>query len=255
MWVAAWFSPCDTFISNVLSLQPANKKAPQAKQDPNKGTNSMRSKLYPTEYLALLTIKYNVDVDRFFNALIAAEQNKKAQCESLTIECRTKQNRTITFLITQNTKVVAQLKIPQDLLTKNKNPIKEIRKNYLNNKYNNQKKIEPQTLQIKDLKTGMKKINLKAKILEISQPKHVITKYGNHARVANATITDNTGKIKLCLWNNQIETVKPGNTIQIQNAKIATYRNEKQLRINKNGTLHVTKTPLTSKLYRPQPTH
>jgi replication factor A1 len=215
----------------------------------------MRSKLYPTEYLALLTIKYNVDADKFFNALISAEKNQKAQCENLTIECRTKQNQNIIFLITQNTKVVAQLKIPQDLLIKTKNPIKEIRKNYLNNKHHNQKNIKPQTLQIKDLKSGMKKINLEAKIIEISQPKHVITKYGNHARVANATITDDTGKIKLCLWNNQIDTAKPGNTIQIQNAKITTYRNEKQLRINKNGTLHVTKTPLTSKLYRPQPTH
>jgi replication factor A1 len=203
----------------------------------------MRSKLYPTEYLALLTVKYNVDADKFFNALIAAEKNKKVQCENLTIERRTKQDRTIIFLITQNKKVVAQFKIPQDLLTKTKNPIKEIRKNYLNSKHNNQKNIKTQTLQIKDLRIGMKKINLQAKILDISQPKYVITKYGNHARVANATITDDTGKIKLCLWNNQIDTAKPGNTIQIQNAQITTYKNEKQLRINKNGALHITKTP------------
>jgi replication factor A1 len=203
----------------------------------------MRSKLYPTEYLALLTIKYDVDPDKFFNALISAEKNQKSQCENLTIECRSKQKNNIIFLITQNTKVVAQLKIPQDLLTKKKNPIKEIRKNYLDDKHKTKKNTHPQTLKIKDLQIGMKKINLQAKILDITKPKYVITRFGNHARVANAIITDNTGKIKLCLWNDQIDTAKPGNTIQIHNAKISTYKNEKQLRIGKNGTLHTTKTP------------
>jgi len=203
----------------------------------------MRSKLYPAEYLALLTIKYEVDADKFFNALISAEKNQKSQCGNLTIECRTKQNHNIIFLITQNTKVVAQLKIPQDLLTKNKNPIKEIRNNYLNDKHNTKKSTQPQTLQIKDLQIGMKKINLQATIQDITKPKYVITRFGNHARVANATIIDSTGKIKLCLWNDQIDTAKPGNTIEIQNAKISTYKNEKQLRIGKNGTLHTTKTP------------
>lgn len=202
----------------------------------------MRSKIYPIEYLALLTIKYEVDSDKFFNALISAERNRKSKCGNLSIECRKKQKREAIFLITQGSKVVAQLKIPENLLAKKKNPIREVRTNYLDDKHNTKRNSKSQTLQIKDLQIGMKRINLKAKIIDISKPKYVITRFGNHARVANATISDNTGKIKLCLWNDQIDTVTKGTTIQIQNAKISSFKNEKQLRIGKNGTLQTTKT-------------
>jgi replication factor A1 len=198
----------------------------------------MRSKLYPSEYLALLTVKYDVDADKFFDALVSAGKNRKAKCGSLSIECRTKQNRNVIFLITQQSQVVAQFKIPEEFLSKQKNPIKEAKNTYLYNRHPTKKTSETHPLQIKDLRVGMKKINLKAKVIEISKPKYVVTKFGNHASVANATISDTTGKIKLCLWNDQINTITTGDTIQIENARISAYRNERQMRIGKNGTLH-----------------
>ena len=199
----------------------------------------MRSKLDPSEYLALLTMKYDIDVDNFFNALISAEKNQKSECGSLSIKFRTKQKNNVFFLITQNSKVVAQFKIPEELLSKTKNPIKEARNTYLNDKYPVKKDAEPQSFQIKDLRVGMKKVNLKAQIVEISKPKFVVTKFGNHASVANALVTDGTGKIKLCLWNDQIESVSAGDTVQIKNARVSAFRNERQMRIGKNGVLRV----------------
>jgi replication factor A1 len=203
----------------------------------------MRSKLYPSEYLALLTVKYEVDADKFFDALVSAGKNRKTRCGSLSIECRMKQNRNVIFLITEHSKVVAQFKIPEEFLSKQKNPIKEAKNTYLYNRHPPKKNGESHLLQIKDLRVGMKKVNLKAKVTEISQPKYVITKFGNHATVANATITDPTGKIKLCLWNDQINTITTGDTIQIKNARISAFRNEPQMRIGKNTTLQTTKTP------------
>jgi replication factor A1 len=180
----------------------------------------MRSKLYPSEYLALLTMKYDIDADKFFNALISAEKNQKSKCGNLSIKYRTKQNRNIIFLITKDSKVVAQFKIPEEFLSKTKNPIKEARNTYLNEKYPLKKESETQFFQIKDLRVGMKKVNLKVQVVEISEPKVVVTKFGNHASVANAIVTDGTGKIKLCLWNDQIESVSAGDTIQIENARV-----------------------------------
>jgi replication factor A1 len=203
----------------------------------------MRSRLYPSEYLALLTIKYEVDADKFFNALISAWENRKSTCSNLSIECRIKQKHKAIFLITQGTKVVAQFKIPEEFLSKQKNPIKDARKSYMDSRYAPNKTKTTQPLQIKDLRVGMKKVNLEAKVIEISKPKFVVTRFGNHASVANALVTDNTGKIKLCLWNDQINTISTGDTIQIQNARISTYKDEKQMRIGKNGTLHTTQTP------------
>jgi len=184
-------------------------------------------------------MKYDIDADKFFNALISAEKNQKSKCGSLSIKYRTKQNRNIIFLITKDSKVVAQFKIPEEFLSKTKNPIKEARNTYLNEKHPLKKESAPQFFQIKDLRVGMKKVNLKVQIVEISEPKVVVTKFGNHASVANATVTDGTGKIKLCLWNDQIESVSAGDTIQIENAHVSAFRNERQMRVGKNGALSV----------------
>ena len=200
----------------------------------------MRSKLYPSEYLALLTIKYELDVDKFFNALISAGENRKSTCGTLSIECRTKQNRKAIFLITQGSKVVAQFKIPEEFLSKKKNPIKEIRKAYMDDRYSPNKTEATQPLQIKDLRVGMKKVNLQAKVVEVSKPKFVVTRFGNHASVANALVSDGTGEIKLCLWNDQIETITVGDTVQIENARISAFKNERQMRVGKNGALRTT---------------
>jgi len=205
----------------------------------------MRSKLYPSEYLALLTVKYEVDADKFFDALVSAEKKRKTKCGTLSIEYRTKLNRNVIFLITQNSKVVAQFKIPETFLQKKKNPIKEAKNTYLENRYATKKNGDTHHLQIKDLRVGMKKVNLKAKVIEISKPKYVVTKFGNHASVANATVSDPTGRIKLCLWNDQINQITVGDTIQIENARISAYRNERQMRIGKNGKLQTTPTSKT----------
>jgi replication factor A1 len=199
----------------------------------------MRSKLYPSEYLALLTVKYDVDADKFFDALVSAGENRKTKCGSLSIECRMKQNRNVIFLITEHSKVVAQFKIPEEFLSKQKNPIKEAKNTYLENRHPPKKNSESYLLQIKDLRVGMKKVNLKAKVVEVSKPKFVVTKFGNHASVANATVSDSTGKIKLCLWNDQIDSITVGDTVQIENARVSAFRNERQMRVGKNGVLRV----------------
>jgi replication factor A1 len=207
----------------------------------------MRSKVYPSEYLALLTLKYRVDADKFYKALVSAEKNQKSECGNLSIQCRSKQSNKMIFLITQGSKVVAQFKLPAEFLSKQKNPIKEIKETYLAVKHPTRKSTAPQSFHIKDLRVGMKKVNLKAKVVEVSKPKFVVTRFGNYASVANAMISDNTGKIKLCLWNDQINSVAVGDTVQIKNASISAFKNERQLRVGKNGILRILKTQPATK--------
>ena len=90
---------------------------------------------------------------------------------------------------------------------------------------------------IKDLRTGMHHVNLKAKILEVAEPRNVVTRYGNHACVAKALIADETGTINLCLWNGQIASVSAGDTVQIENAQVSSFRGEKHMTLGKTGTL------------------
>jgi replication factor A1 len=94
------------------------------------------------------------------------------------------------------------------------------------------------SLPIRDLRTGMSQISLKAKVLEVPAAKLVFTRFGNYASVANALIGDETGSIKLCLWNEQIGSISVGDMIQLENARASTYRGERQLNIGKKGTLN-----------------
>ncbi len=201
----------------------------------------MRSRLYPSEYLALLTAKYGVEVDGFFSAMMSAVSDKTSKCGDLSVECREKKNNKVVLLITRESRVVAQFQLPEDFFKEIGRSLKEVKNARLAEKDLTAKYVYPQALQIKDLRIGMKKVNLTAKVVEVSKPTFVVTRFGNYANVANAMVSDDTGKIKLCLWNDQISSIAVGDTLQIENARISAFRNEKQLRIGKTGSLRVTR--------------
>ena len=199
----------------------------------------MRNKVHPSEYLAFLTVKYDVDPDKFYNALILASKKRKAQCGSLSIELRSKNDHKLSILITENTKVVAQFHIDEEFLLNQKNPIKAVRASAMIDRQPTPQNRTTQSFQIKDLRVGMKKVNVLATVEEISEPTFVVTRFGNCASVANAMVSDETGKIKLCLWNDQIKSISVGDTVQIENGRISAFRNERQMRVGKRGALRI----------------
>jgi ssDNA-binding replication factor A large subunit len=83
----------------------------------------------------------------------------------------------------------------------------------------------------------MKRVNLRARILDVPKAVLVFTRFGEYARVSNALIADETGTIKLCLWNEKINSVSVNSVIQIENASVTKFRGENQLRLGKNGRL------------------
>jgi replication factor A1 len=197
----------------------------------------LRNKVSPGEYLAFLSAKYEVDPDKLFYALISAGENHESTCGDLSIKFRDKLKDRIVFLITKGTKVVAQFPISNEFLLEKNNPIKNLGKTNLLRRRQIAKDRAPYFVHIMDLRTGMKKVSVKARVLEIARPILVFTRFGNYASVANAPIADETGTIKLCLWNEQINSVSVGDTIQIENASVSTFRGERQLRIGKKGIL------------------
>jgi replication factor A1 len=171
------------------------------------------------------------------HALRLAEEHKESRCDELSIQCRGKIKNNFIFLIKRESEVVAQFPISEEFLFNESNHLgnfmdaKEIRR------YIARKARTATANTIKDLQTGMRHVNLKAKILEVAEPKHVVTRYGNHASVAKALIADETGTIKLCLWNGQISSVSAGATVQIENAQVSVFRGERHMSLGKKGTL------------------
>jgi len=137
----------------------------------------------------------------------------------------------------RDSEVIAQFPIVEEFLLNRSNQLRNFMKTDRIRRYLSKKDRTATANTIKDLRTGMSHVNLKAKILEVAEPKHVVTRYGNHAIVVKALIADETGTIKLCLWNEQIATVSAGDTVQIENAQVSAFRGERQMNLGKTGTL------------------
>ena len=199
---------------------------------------TLRHKRSIGEYLAFLAIKYEVDPEKFFYAFTLSRRTQKSKCDNLSIECRSKIKNKLIFLIMRDSEVIAQFSIVEEFLLNRGNQLGNFMETEMIRRHLLNKSRTSTARSIKDLRTGMSHVNLKAKILEVSEPKHVVTRYGNNASVAKALIADDTGTIRLCLWNDQINSVSVGDTIQIENARASTFRGERQLSIGKKGTLN-----------------
>jgi replication factor A1 len=199
----------------------------------------LRQKKSVGEYLAFLSVKYEVDPEEFLYALRLAEEHKKSRCDKLSIQCRGKIKSNFIFLIKRESEVVGQFPISEEFLFNESNHLRNFMDTKEIRSYIARKDRTATANSIRDLQNGMRHVNLKAKILEVAEPKHVFTRYGNHASVAKASIADESGTIKLCLWNGQIGSVSAGDTVQIEGARVSAFRGEKQMSLEKNGTLNV----------------
>lgn len=95
-------------------------------------------------------------------------------------------------------------------------------------------------MKINELRDGMKRINMMAKVDEKSETREVTSRFKDQTlKVATALISDETGTIKLTLWNEQIDQVNVNDTVKIQNGYITSFRSEIQLNIGRYGTLTV----------------
>lgn len=77
------------------------------------------------------------------------------------------------------------------------------------------------TQKIKDIKDGMGDLNLTGKVLEISEVRTFQRKDGNPGKVGNLLLGDNTGTIRVTLWDDRTEflnQIEYGDTVELVNA-------------------------------------
>jgi replication factor A1 len=86
----------------------------------------------------------------------------------------------------------------------------------------------------------MKRVNVEAKVVEKGDPREVMSRFKDETyRVADAVVADETGSIKLTLWNEQIDQVNVNDKVKIENGYVTTFRGEIQLNVGKYGKLTV----------------
>lgn len=93
-------------------------------------------------------------------------------------------------------------------------------------------------MKISELKPKMGGVNVEATVDSVEEPR-TMNKYGRELRLANATISDDSGSIQLTLWNDQIDQVKSGAKIKIENGYVNEWQGNAQLTLGKFGKMEV----------------
>ena len=94
-------------------------------------------------------------------------------------------------------------------------------------------------MKIVELKAGDKVPSLTGQVVSVSPTRDVNTRFGP-SRVADAVIKDDSGSIKLTLWNEQIDQVTVGSNVAIENGYVTSFRGETQLNVSRAPTGKLT---------------
>lgn len=209
-------------------------------EEHTRGRSKARFNLYsgPLKSIVLISRKYDVDPKLLVEGLSEAWRNKISSKElGLTVHCRDVNQDFVTFLITSGEKVVSQFPIRIDVLN-DPEFFNRLLQNIPTDDYEHTKVLHRER-KIGELRFGMEGVNIRAKVVDVPPKKLVVTSFGNQIYVSNVRIADETGTIRLSLWNGQIDQVHIGDEVEITNCHVASFAGEPQLRINRKGTISI----------------
>jgi len=201
------------------------------------------------DQLAFISAQHDVYPTELFSALVQSkEEGHKTSVGDLTIDYRGNAGNQAIFLITKEGKVVAQFRVPEETLGRNDVSFDSSMDSGRVRREIARQNPAPSHLKIGDLRVGMKKINVVAEVKEVSEPSTVHTQFRDNAVVSNAVVEDETGRILLCLWDQQVNTVHVGDYVEVKNAHVALFKGERQLRLGKNGSVSITAKALENEI-------
>ncbi len=91
---------------------------------------------------------------------------------------------------------------------------------------------------IGDLHNGQSQVVVEGHVERMSSPRTVSSrKTGEALKLVDAILADDTGSIKIILWNDQIRQVEVDSRIRIENGYLKEYRDETQLAIGQWGVI------------------
>jgi len=95
-------------------------------------------------------------------------------------------------------------------------------------------------MQISELQPKQGKVDVIVEVVSKEEPR-TFEKFGKSGRVCNAKVKDDSGEVKLTLWNDEIDKVNVGEKIQIKNGYVNEWQGELQLTAGKFGSIEKVK--------------
>jgi len=190
-------------------------------------------------YLIRVSKKYGLDTRKFLMCFPHAWTHEKSSHNGISIQLRQKIKDNGVFLVTQDQKVITQLHLSHNLL-KHLPEVDPASFQFIESTPSSRMEtLETSDLQIKDIDARVRRVNLKAKVVGKSIPRYVFSRFGDALTLSTATISDGTGSMRMSLWNAEIDRVSIGDTVQIDNGRVRTFRGELEVSLGRKGRLQV----------------
>ena len=93
-------------------------------------------------------------------------------------------------------------------------------------------------MKISELQPKMGNVDITVEVVEKGDVRE-FQKFGNTGRVCNAVVKDDSGTVKLTLWNDDIDKVNVGDKITLTNGYVNEYQGDMQLTTGRQGKMEV----------------
>ncbi len=99
---------------------------------------------------------------------------------------------------------------------------------------------QPVDAKVGELSPSSRAVNVLAKFISKSEVRNITAgRDGEPHKVSDALVGDETGCIYLTLWDDNIEKVNEGDTINVKNGYINLFRGNMRLNVGRYGTLEI----------------
>jgi len=104
---------------------------------------------------------------------------------------------------------------------------------------------QPVDVKVGELSPASRAVNVIAKVVSKSEIRNIAAgRDGAPHRVCDALVGDESGCVYLTLWDDNIEKVNEGDTINVGNGYVTLFRGNMRLNVGRYGTLEVAKEAL-----------
>ena len=104
---------------------------------------------------------------------------------------------------------------------------------------------QPVDAKVGELTPSSRAVNVKAKVVSKTEVRTIAAgRDGAPHRVADALVGDETGCVYLTLWDDNIDKVNAGDTINVKNGYVSLFRGSMRLNIGRYGSLETGAAPI-----------
>lgn len=83
----------------------------------------------------------------------------------------------------------------------------------------------------------MSNVNITVKVLNASDPKQVETSYGVDHEISELEVGDNSGLMKLVLWDDKIIPLEAGDNVKIENGFVTSFKGVWRINVGRYGNI------------------